>query len=123
MHNQRRAVKGWRTVNVWPIKGPLIVVAGLLGFFDHAIHWGRAPIAAGLAMIIPILGFRDYWGEVRFWITIAVLGVLQVPLGIGVRPLMEQLKFPFMLTFGIIDCAVMVALISWVCSAGTGEGK
>jgi hypothetical protein len=103
-------------VNVWSIKGPILILALLLGFFDHTLHWGRAPFAAGLAMIIPIIGFRDCWREARFWITVVLLGVGQVPLVIGVRPLMEQLKFPFMFTFGIFDCVLVALAISWVCS-------
>ena len=110
-------------MNDWSFKGPLLVLALLLGFFDHALHWGRAPFAAGVAMVIPILGFRDLWKESKFWITIALLGVLQVPLVVGVGPWMEQLKFPLMLMFGIVDCALMIAAVSWVCSEGSEEGK
>ena len=80
MHGQRKAAERWRKVNNWSFKGPLLVLALLLGFFDHALHWGRAPFAAGVAMLIPILGFRDLWKEARFWITIVLLGVLHVPL-------------------------------------------
>ena len=73
-------------------------------------------------MIVPLIGFRDFWNESRFWITIALLGVFQIPLVIAVRPLTEQMKFPFMLTSGILDCALMIAVVSWVCSKETGEG-
>ena len=115
-HSPRQPEKKWRKVNVWSIKGPILLLALLLGFFDHVLHWGRGPFAAGLAMIIPIIGFRDFWNSGRFWVTIVLLGVLQVPLVIGVKPLMEQLKFPFMFTFGMLDCALVALAISWVCS-------
>ncbi len=67
-------------------------------------------------MAVPIIGFRDFWNEGRFWITIVLLGVSQVPLVILVRPLMEQMRFPFMFAFGVLDCALMVTAVSWVCS-------
>jgi hypothetical protein len=86
------------------------------GLFDHSLHWGRAVFAAGVAMAFPIIGFRDFWTDGRFWITVILLGVLQVPLVIAVLPLLEQLKFPFMLMFGILDGFVVVVIISWVCS-------
>jgi hypothetical protein len=114
-------VKTWRKVNVWSINGPILVLALLLGFFDHYLHWGLAALAAGVAIVIPIIGFRDFWNNGRFWITVALLGVAQVPLVTGVRPLMEQLKFPFMFAFGILDCALMVLAISWVCSGRSGK--
>lgn len=123
VQSHREPAKRWRRVNVWTFKWPLLVLALLLGFFDHALHWGRAPFAAGVAMIVPVIGFRDFWNESRFWITILLLGVFQIPLVIGVRPLMEQLKFPFMLTFGILDCALMIAVVSWVCSEATDKVK
>src|ERR1700724_3155397 len=88
MHNRRQAVERWRKVNDWSFKGPLLVLALLLGFFDHALHWGRPSFVAGVAMVIPILGFRDLWKEARFWITIVLLGVVQVPLVVSVGPLM-----------------------------------
>jgi len=121
--NAKQREKKWRKLNVWSIKGPILLLALLLGFFDHALHWGRGPFAAGLAMVIPIIGFRDFWNSGRFWITIALLGVLQVPLVMGVRPLMEQLKFPFMLTFGILDCALMIAAVSLCMLRRKGRGQ
>ena len=121
-HNPNQRSQGWQTVNTWSFKGPLLVIAVLAGFFDHALHWGRAPIAAGVAMIIPIIGFRGLWSETRFWITVVLLGVLQIPVVIAVQPVMEQFKFPYMLLFGVIDCALIISAISWVCSRmGNGE--
>jgi len=67
-------------------------------------------------MIIPLVGFRDFWNSGKFWMTVVLLGVLQVPLVIAVKPLMERLKFPFMFTFGMLDCALVALAISWVCT-------
>jgi hypothetical protein len=46
-----------------------------------------------------------------------------VPVVIGLRALMEQLKFPFILMFGIVDCAIVIAVVSLVCSEEDGEDK
>jgi hypothetical protein len=108
--------KKWRKVNVWPIKAPLLVAAVLLGIFDDRLHWGRAPIAAGIAMITAIIGYRDFWNEARFWFTVLLLGAVQVPLVIAVRPLMETYKFPLMFAFAIIDCLLVARAISWICT-------
>ena len=121
-HNPGERVKTWRKVNAWSIKGPLLVLALLLGFFGGALNWKSAPFAAGVAMIIPIIGFRAFWTEARFWVTVVLLGAAQVPLVLAVGPLLQQLKFPFMFTFGIFDCALMVLAISWVCSKHGGKG-
>lgn len=115
-HDPRQREKGWRKVNVWSIKGPILLLALLVGFFGGALHWGTSPLAAAAAMIIPIIGFRDFWNEGKFWITVLLLGAAQVPLVILLRPLIDQLKFPFMFTFGIFDCVLVVLAISWVCS-------
>ena len=59
-------VKAWRKVNTWPIKGPILVVALLLGFFEPTLHWGGATFAAAVAMVLPIIGFRDLWNVWNF---------------------------------------------------------
>jgi hypothetical protein len=59
-------VRGWKKVNTWPIKGPILVAAFLLGFFDHALRWGRVSFAAAIAMVLAIIGFRDFWNGWRF---------------------------------------------------------
>ncbi len=74
-------------------------------------------------MIIPIIAFRDYWNELRFWITVVILGVLQVPLVIAVEPSMEQFRFPFMFTFMILDGLAVIILISRVCSIDLRKRK
>jgi hypothetical protein len=115
-YEKRQTEKRWRTVNKWTIKGPLIVLALILGFLSSPLHWGRSPLVVGAAMIIPILGYRECWNEWKFWITVAALGVFQVPLALTVRTLMEQQGLPFMLTFGIVDCLLVAAVLSFVCS-------
>lgn len=71
-------LKEWQKANTWSIKGPLLVVALLLGFFDHSLHWGGAAFAAGIAVVLPIIGFREFWSEWRFWAALSALALLQL---------------------------------------------
>jgi hypothetical protein len=98
-HHFEQPMKRTIDINDWSIKGPLLVVALLLGFFDHALHFGRASFAAGVAMVVPVIIFRDYWSKAKFWITVLLLGAGQAALVYGTRSMTEQFGFPFMLGF------------------------
>jgi hypothetical protein len=115
-------VRGWKKVNTWPIKGPILVAAILLGFFDHVLHWGRVLFAALIAMVLAIVGFRDFWDGWRFWVTVALLTSLQIPLVIVLRPYMEEAGLPWLFAFTIFDCFLAVGAIYFVCS-GNGDEK
>jgi hypothetical protein len=108
--------RGWRKLD-WPVKGPLFAAALAVGLMEHSLHWSGTALAAGVALIIPIIGFRDFWGMARFWATVCLLALVQVSVVMGMRPLSRRLGLPFMLGFGILDCAVVIIAISWVCSA------
>ncbi len=108
-------VKGWKRVNTWRIKGPILVVALLLGFFDHALHWGSLSFAVAIAMVLPVIGFRDFWNVWKFWITVVALAVLQVPLVHVLRPVVEKSGFVFLYGFSILDCTLVAAVIFHVC--------
>lgn len=108
-------LKRWQKVNAWPIKGPLLIVALLLGFFDHALHWGGAAFAAAIAVVLPIIGFRDFWGESRFWVTLGALALFQVPLVLAARILVEKPGFPLLYALTILDCMFVVLGLSYVC--------
>jgi hypothetical protein len=108
-------MRGWRRINTWPIKGPLILAGAMLGFFGHALRW-RALFAAAIAMVIPIVGFRDFWNASRFWVTVATLALAQVPLVMAVRTAITQQGFAFAFVFTIIDCSLVVLTISWACA-------
>jgi hypothetical protein len=112
-HNHRVQVKRWRRINTWSIKGPLLIAALLLGVLGGVLNRGLAPFAAGTAILIPIIGFRDYWTEWRFWITIALLALVQVPLVLTLAPFIERLKFQGLFAFGIIDCVLIAAAVSF----------
>jgi hypothetical protein len=111
-----RPQKKWRSVNVWSVKGPFFVLVALLGLFAHTLHSARALIAAVIAVATPIIGYRDYWNEARFWVTVLLVGAVQVPLVIAIGPLIEAGGFPLMVTFGIFDFVLVALAISWVCS-------
>ena len=77
--------------------------------------WG-AITASAAALVVPILGFRGFWSMRRFWIVSGSLALLQVPLVIVVREMVEQHRFPFMLGFGAVDCVFVITVIYRLCS-------
>jgi hypothetical protein len=121
MSNTR--LRRWQKVNTWPIKGPLLVVALLLGFFDHALHWGGAVFAAAIAVVLPIIGFRDFWSEWRFWVTLSVMALFQLPLVVAVRVFVEKPGFPLLYGLTILDCMFVVIGISYVCCNDEGKAE
>jgi hypothetical protein len=113
----------WKKVNTWRIKGPFLVVAFLLGLFDHVLHWGGISLAAAIAIVVPIIGFRDHWNAWRFWVTVAAMAVLQLPLVLALRPMLGKSAFPFLYGFGLLDCAFVIASISYVCGDTANEAR
>jgi hypothetical protein len=101
----------WENINRWSIKGPLFAVALLLGFFDHALHC-RAAFVAALAILVPILGFRDLWNDTKFWMMLLLLGVLQVALVYLANPYLERLSFIEFFPIAILNCVVVVSAMS-----------
>src|SRR6516162_10185307 len=112
----RQSAKKWKELNTWPVKWPILALAVLFGAMSNVYHWGRAPVAAAAAVILPIIGFRNYWNEVRFWITVLLLGAIQVPIVLLINPIMEEVKFPFLFAFGVLDCVLVALAIFWICS-------
>lgn len=116
-------VSGWQKVNTWRIKDPLLVIAFLLGFFDHALHWGGATFAAAIAIALPIIGFRDSWREWKFWVTAGSLAFFQIPLVLAMRTLVEKPGFPLMFAFTIIDGMLVVFAVAYVCCKDDGDAR
>ena len=108
-------LKRWQKVNTWPIKGPLLVVALLLGFFDHSLHWGGPAFAAAIAVLLPIIGFRECWSEWRFWATLSALALFQLPLVLAMRAFVETPGFPLLYALTILDCMFVILSLSYVC--------
>jgi hypothetical protein len=100
----------------WGAKAVIGVVAVLLGFFSHDLAgWGVPAGVASAAIVIPILMKRRYWRETWFWMTMLAMSVLQIPLIILARPLMDQMKFAFNIVFGTADVFVVAAALNFVC--------
>lgn len=115
--NRRKAgIHGqWSTVNDWSIKGPLLLLGLVAGVLAGAYNWDTAPFAAGVAIILPIFGFRALWNQSRFWITVLILAAGQVPLVLAAHSVVTRLSFPLMLVFGISDCVLIIFVIYTIC--------
>jgi|SRR5215469_6810745 len=114
-------LKHWQKVNTWPIKGPVLVVAVLLGFFDHWLHWGNAAFAAGIALVVPIIAFREFWNEWKFWVALSALALFQLPLVLAVRAFMGELGFPSFYGLALLDCTFVILGLSYVCKSMRNE--
>jgi hypothetical protein len=96
--------------------------------FDHSLGWGRAAFGAGIAIVLPIIGFREFWGEWRFWTALSVLALLQLPLVLAVRVFVGRPGFPLLYALTILDCMFVILGLSYVCGTdasdtGGGNGK
>ncbi len=80
---------------------------------------------AAAAIVVPVLllQHRRFWSQSRFWITVSLLALLQWPLAIATRPLIEKASSLNMLAFGTIDGLVVIAVIFFVCSESGGAGS
>ncbi len=106
----------WKPISGWSIKGAIFLLAVFLGIFGDALHVGPGAVAAGFAMLIPIIVFRPSWNALRFWITVVLLGAAQVPLVMLMNPMLDRSGFASQFAFGTLDCALVVIVIWWVCS-------
>ena len=106
----------------WPVKALLLSLALLAGFFEHALgEWAGPAAMAAVAVVVPVLLFRRFWSQTWFWITAVLLGAIQVPVVVAVRPLIERTRSFYMLTFVMIDGLLVIAVISLVCPKSNGE--
>jgi hypothetical protein len=107
------------------VKAILIFLALLGGFFDHALGgWGELVALAAGAVVVPVLlrQFRKFWSMARFWVTVSLLAIAQVPLVIAVRPWVDQHGRGSTLLFVIADIMFVAVVILLVCSESNGEG-
>jgi hypothetical protein len=87
----------------------------LLGFFsDYLRGWDLPAGMACAAIVVPTFKYRRYWHARWFWSVIAGVLIIQVPLLILVRPLMERLKFGFNLLFVSLDAMLLIFIVNWV---------
>lgn len=99
----------------WLMRSLLIFAALLAGFFEHALGGSVRPITiAATAVVVPILLYRRFWSKNWFWITALLLGILQVPLVISIRPWIQQAgPFP-MLIMMLVDGLCVIVVVSLI---------
>ena len=104
----------------WPTKMAAAMAGGFMALLSLSSPkgyglWGAITASAG-ALLVPIVAFRGFWSMRRFWIVAGFLALLQIPLVIVVREMVEQHRFPIMLGFGAVDCVFVIAVIYRLCS-------
>ena len=99
----------------WPIHGAFVLFALVLGLLDHWLSGWGVPIAVGGGVIgISIIVFRRFWSGSWFWLTIAAMTALQVPLMILARPLMAQFNIVFLLPLAMVDAFLIALVVNWM---------
>jgi|ERR1035437_1320324 hypothetical protein len=79
--------------------------------------WGGSIGAAAGGLIFPaIIYYRKVGEPHRFWMTVTLLTIVQIPLVIAARLLVEQFRFVFMLVFAVGDCVFVALALNWMCS-------
>jgi hypothetical protein len=106
--------RGWRKLD-WSVKAPVLVAAAVLGALDKSPYWGRSVLMAAMALIVPVAGFRDLWSEVRFWVTVTVAALFQIPVLMALQPIGRRSGVAFMLGFTVADGLLIIAMICWAC--------
>jgi len=105
----------WQTVNKWSIKGPLIGVGALLWLFGDRIHLGNALSASMVAISVPVLGFRAFWREWRFWTATALLLLVNVPVILALGGTLESWNAFGTLAFAVVYGLFALVVLSRVC--------
>jgi hypothetical protein len=83
----------------------------------YGYAWGGSIAAAAGALIFPaIIYYRKGGKPHRFWVTVMLLTLVQIPLVIAVRPLVEQFQLVFMIVFAVADCVFVAFALNWMCS-------
>jgi len=99
----------------WPAAVTLGICAVLLGFFSDSLGgWGLTIGAASIAVVVPVLKYRRYWHSAWFWRVTLAMSVLQVPLVILVRSLVDRYKFGFNLIFASLDGVLVILTVNLV---------
>jgi hypothetical protein len=85
--------------------------------------WGEPSAMAAAAVVVPVLlrQFRRLWNQGKFWITVSLLAIIQIPLVIAVRPWIDRYGRISTLLFGIADGLFVIVMIVLVCSKSDRE--
>jgi hypothetical protein len=99
----------------WPMHVVLVTWAILAVSLEHWFPGWGVPIGiAGLVVGLAIHACRRLWHEVWFWVTMAIMSALQVPLMLYVQPYMNRLKLLFTLSFAVADLLALGTVIQCV---------
>lgn len=69
---------------------------------------------AGLPVVLPALKYQRYWRAKWFWFTMVGLSLVQVPLVVLARPLMERFRFGFNILFATLDLLFVIVVVNCV---------
>jgi hypothetical protein len=79
---------------------------------EHWFHnWSLAIAIGGAVPGLIVYSLQRAWHEAWFWITVAILSLLQVPLMIYVQPLIVRFKFPILLPLALGDYLGMAIIL------------
>jgi hypothetical protein len=120
LHHSEAYKKEQRGVS-WPVKVLLFALVGVAAVFDESARlggWGGIVAMALIALAIPVSlrQFRTYWKQTRFWITVSLLAILQIPAVVTLRPLIGRAGSASLLGFVILDTILVIVVIVLVCS-------
>lgn len=89
---------------------------GLLSaWLNGRLHgWGLPTLTAAAGVVIPTIYYRPQWRHRWFWLVVIPIAVLQVPMIIVAKPLMDQLKFVALTVFAILDGCLVAVVVNWV---------
>ena len=76
--------------------------------------WSGAIAVGGAVPGLIVYSTWKAWHEVWYWITISVLGLLQIPLMIYAQPLIVRLKFSFLFPFAFADYLAVLVIMQCV---------
>jgi hypothetical protein len=108
----------------WSTRVLLTALALFLGFFSHALGgWGLPVGVVGAAILIPVLKYQRFWHRLWFWLTIIALSILQVPLVILTRPLMDEFKLGFNLLLATVDGIFVILVVNWIRPKEDNSGR
>jgi hypothetical protein len=96
----------------WRVYVAAVVLSVLGILFDRKFPGlSRSLGSAGAAILGIIVVKRRYWHYSWFWLTFAALIIVQLPLILLTKPLMDYLKFVFMWIFALVDLFAMSLVI------------
>jgi hypothetical protein len=99
----------------WPMHVTLVAWAIVAISLEHWFPgWGVPVGIGGLVVGLTIHALRRLWHEVWFWVTVAIMAALQVPLMLYVQPYMNRLKLLFVFPFALVDFLVFGIVIQGV---------